>query len=76
MSDIELNLHIWRELKSHLIGGDVQAAAEDFVRVLIENGANAEDIAQFAIDAEVKLALAEYIELDADEFEEDEEYDD
>lgn len=75
MDSIEVYLQIWKELKPHLMGGDLESAAEDFVRVLIENGVNAEDVTEFAIDKEIKLALAEYIDLEDEEFEdEDEEY--
>jgi len=75
VDSIEVYLQIWKELKPHLMGGDLESAAEDFVRVLIENGVNAEDVTEFAIDKEIKLALAEYIDLEDEEFEdEDEEY--
>ena len=70
--DIELHLLVWNELKSHLTGNDANEAAEDFVRVLVEHGADAEEIAEFAIDDEVKSALKEYIELEDDEEEIDE----
>jgi len=72
LEDIEVNLLVWKELKGHL-NNDTESAAEDFVRVLIEHGAEAEDIAKYAVDSEVKRALMEYIEVDddSDEFHED-----
>ena len=65
--DIELHLQVWKELREHFTGNDTVDAAEDFVRVLIEHGADAKEIAEYAIDAEVKSALQEYIELEVDE---------
>jgi len=67
--DVETHLQVWKELKPHLIGGDVEAAAEDFLRVLIEHGADADEIATYALDDALKLAIQEYVEIDEDEFE-------
>ena len=64
--DIETHLQVWKELKPHLIGGDVDAAAEDFMRVLIEHGADADEIATYALDGALKLAIQEYIEIEED----------
>ena len=69
--DLETHLQVWKELKPHLMGGDVEAAAEDFIRVLIEHGAEAESIAEYALDEALKLALQEYIELDEETFDDD-----
>lgn len=71
MDDIEIHLQVWKNLKPHLIGGDVAAAAEDFIQVLIENGADAVVIAEYAVDEELKLALRGYVELDEEEFDND-----
>jgi len=77
--DLELHLGIWNTLSEHIIVTDQADAAEDFIRILIEHGADAEDIAEFAIDEHIKDALSEYIELDEDEefdeLDEDEEFD-
>lgn len=75
--DIELHLQVWKELAEFFTGNDSGDAAEAFIRVLIEHGANAEEILEYAIDDDVKLALQEYVEVDADEFDEElsEEYD-
>ena len=64
--DIEIHLQVWEELKPHLIGGDVEAAAEDFLRVLVEHGADAAEIAKYALDSQLKLALSEYTDVDED----------
>ena len=73
--DLELHLLVWNELKEHFAGNDAEEAAEDFIRVLIEHGADADEIAEFAIDDEIKEALKEYTDLDEeDEFEEEDEY--
>jgi len=65
--DIELHLQVWNELKEHIIDIDKQEAAEAFIRVIIEHGADADDIAKYAIDAEIKSSLLEYTELEEDE---------
>jgi hypothetical protein len=71
MEDLEIHLQVWKALKSHLVAGDAESAAEDFLHVLIEHGAQAEEIAEYALDADLKLALKEYTDL-----EDDDEYDD
>ena len=73
--DIELHLQVWKELRKHFTGNDTEDAAEDFVRVLIEHGADANEIAEFAIDDEVKSALQEYIEFEEDDEDFDDEFD-
>lgn len=55
--DIELHLQVWKELKPHLIGGDIQSAADDFIHVLLEHGADANEIMTFAVDSDIKVAL-------------------
>ncbi len=72
--NIELHLQVWNELKPHLVGGDLDQAADDFVHVLIEHGADATEIATYAIDSAVKKALQEYVELDIDEDEFEDEW--
>ena len=72
--NIEINLHVWNELKEHII--DREEAAEDFVRVLIEHGALADKIVEYAIDSDVKSALKEYTELEDDEDNDDRYFDD
>ena len=72
--DIELHLQIWKELRPHLMGGDVEAAAEDFIHVLLEHGVDAKDLASYALDKELKTALRDY--TDEAEFDDDEEYED
>ena len=74
--DIELHLQVWKELRNHFTGSDSDVAAEDFVRVLIEHGANADDIAEYAIDDEIKTALMEYTELEEDDDDDDDDDDD
>ena len=71
LDNIEIHLQVWKNLKPHLIGGDVESAADDFIQVLIENGADATDIAEYAVDEELKLALRGYVELDEEEFDND-----
>ena len=73
--DLELHLLVWKELREHFTGSELQDAAEDFVRILIEHGADAEKISEYSIDTEIKEALKDYIEFeddDIDEFDEDE----
>lgn len=72
--DVELNLQIWKQLKPHLIGGDVDEAAVDFVATLVEHGISVEDLASYALDSELKEALRDY--TDDDIIHDDEEYDD
>lgn len=69
MDDLEVHLQIWKELKPHLMGGDVVAAAEDFVHVLLEHGADANEIMEYAIDSDLKLVLREY--ADEEHFDDD-----
>lgn len=69
--DIDMLLEIWKGLKPHLAGGDIDAAAEDFVHILTEHGISAEDLAEYALDPELKAILREY--TDEEDFDEDEE---
>ena len=70
--DIDTHLQVWKALRPHLIGGDIDEAAEDFLRVLVEHGADAEEIAEFALDSSLKAALSEYLdEVDEDDYEDD-----
>ena len=69
--DVELAVQLWKQMKSHLIGGDVDEAANDFVATLMEHGISAEDLASYALDTPLKEALREYAGDDvvmADEF--------
>jgi hypothetical protein len=59
------------------MGGDLAAAADDFVHVLVEHGADANEILKFAVDADLKIALQEFADEEAfAEEEEDEDEDD
>lgn len=62
--DVELNIQIWKQLKPHLMGGDVEEAAVDFVSTLMEHGITATDLAAYALDRELKEALREYADDD------------
>lgn len=75
--DIELHLQVWNELKEHIISADRTDASDDFIRVLIEHGADANKILEFALDDELKESLSEYIEVEEEEFDDDfeDEYD-
>ena len=73
--DLELHINVWKEMKEHFSGNDAKDAAEDFVRILIEHGASADEFSEYAIDSEIKNALLEYTELDEDEYETEDEYD-
>jgi len=68
--DIEVHLQIWKELKSHLIGGDISAAADDFIHVLLENGIDANEIVTYALDSDLRSAIREY--ADEEHFDEEE----
>jgi hypothetical protein len=70
--DAEVCLEIWNALRPHLISGDLKEAADDFVHVMIENGFNAEDLAEYAVAPEIKSALKDYAELEEYEDEDDE----
>jgi hypothetical protein len=69
MNDLEVQLQIWKELKPHLIGGDVEAAADDFIHVLLEHGADANEIMKYAVDSDLKLVLRDH--ADEEHFEDD-----
>ena len=69
--NVEICLEIWNALRSHLLVGDVEEAADDFMHVLIENGANAEEIAEYALSPELRSALMDYTELDEEDEDED-----
>jgi len=70
--DIEVNLLVWNEIKEHILSSDRTEASEDFVRVLVEHGADINDIAEYAIDSDIKKALLEYGDLE--EHHQEEEY--
>lgn len=68
--DIEVHLQVWKELKPHLIGGDVIAAAEDFIQVLLEHGIDANEVMKYAVDNDLKSVLREF--ADDEHFDEEE----
>jgi len=68
--DIEILLQIWKELKPHLLGGDVDAAADDFMHVLLEHGIDANEIIAFGVDSHLKSALRDL--ADEEHFDEEE----
>ena len=78
--DIELILQIWKEMKPHILGGDIESAAEDFVHILLEHGIDPNEVMTFAVDSELKTILRdhadeEHFDEDDDEYDEGE-YDD
>ncbi len=67
---------IWGELKRYLNTVDRGEAAEVLVSLLIDNDEDAEDIRDaFKGDADIKRALASYINDDQEEVEEEDEED-
>ena len=74
--DLELILQVWKELKSHLIGGDVEDAADDFVHVLMEHGISPNEILKYGVDRDLKHALHGLADEEELELHEDEEFDD
>ena len=65
---------IWGELKRYVNTVDRDEAAETLVSILIDNDESAEDIkAAFKGDAEIKRALASYIDDQEEELEEEDE---
>lgn len=76
----DLASEIWGELKRYVNTVDRNEAADILVSILIDNDESAEDIkAAFKGDAEIKNALASYIddqEEEIDEDEDEEDYDD
>lgn len=69
MEDLEVHLEVWKALKTHLISSDVEAAADDFVHVLLEHGADANEIVKYAVDSDLKEVLKDY--ADEEHFEEE-----
>jgi hypothetical protein len=60
---IELSREIWDELKRYINVVDREEAAEIMVSVLIDNDASAEEIKDtFKGDAEIRRAVATYLE--------------
>ena len=77
--DLEVHLQNWKELKPHLMGGDVTAAADEYIHVLLEHGADANEIIKYAVDSDLKTVLREYADdehFDDDEVSEEWEQDD
>ena len=74
----ELASEIWREIKRHINSVDRNDAAETMVSVLIDNDVSAEEIkSTFKGDTEIKRALTDYLKVEDELDEEDEEeYDD
>jgi type III secretory pathway lipoprotein EscJ len=67
---LELNLDIWEAMQEHIV--DVKGAADDFVAVLVENGIDAEKIADVTTNEDIRKALLDYdidIEVEEDDFE-------
>ncbi len=71
MDDLEIQLQIWKELRTFFDVSDVDRAAEVFVNVLIENGVKAEDVTEYAVDDSIILALQEFIEIEEIEYDDD-----
>lgn len=70
--DVNLASVIWDELKRYVNTVDRLEAAESLVNVLIDNDVDAEDIrSAFSGDKEIKSALANYV--DQDQIEDDDE---
>ena len=65
---------VWDEIKRYINTVDRSEAAETLVSVLIDNDSDPEDIRDaFKGDADVRRALAEYLDTDRDN-EEEEDY--
>lgn len=72
----EIASEIWGELKRYVNTVDREEAAETLVSILIDNDESAEDIKQaFKGDADIKRALASYIDDEEEEAEYEEEED-
>lgn len=64
--NIEILLEVWSALRPHLIGGDVEVAADDFVHVVLEHGVSASALLPYVNDDdELATALKEYAREDA-----------
>ena len=73
MMDVNLTSVIWDELKRYINTVDRAEAAESLVNVLIDNDIDAEEIkTAFSGDKEIKSALANYVDDQTEEDEEDE----
>ena len=68
--DIELLLQIWKELRPHILSGDREEAAEDFIHTIMEHGVDPNEVMTFATDADLKAILREH--ADEEHFDEDE----
>jgi hypothetical protein len=67
---IDINLDVWEAMQEHIV--DIKSAADDFVAVLIENGIEAQKIADVTTNEDVRKALLDYdVEV---EIEEDDEF--
>jgi len=77
--NVEIHLQVWHELKEYILGADISTAADDFITILVEHGADPVDIQKFALDDELKSALTEYLDVEEEdddyEYGDDEEYD-
>ena len=74
--DEQLVSVIWDELKRYINTVDRAEAAESLVSILVDNDFDADDIkAAFAGDKEIKNAIAQYLDNNEEEFEEDDDYD-
>ena len=63
---------VWDEIKRYINTVDRSEAAETLVSVLIDNDSDPEDIREaFKSDADVRRALAEYLDTDRDDEEDD-----
>jgi hypothetical protein len=71
---LDLSLEIWEALRPHIAGG-FQAAADDFVSILSENAYSLEELSENTTDSYIRSSLKDYIELDDDEPEIDDDMD-
>ena len=66
---------VWDEIKRYINTVDRSEAAETLVSVLIDNDSDPEDIRDaFKGDADVRRALAEYLDTDRDNEDDEEDY--
>ena len=66
---------VWDEMRRYINTVDRPEAAETLVSVLIDNDSDPEDIREaFKGDADVRRALAEYLDTDRDNEDDEEDY--
>jgi len=68
--NVDTFAELWEAMRPHFAGG-YDSAAEDFVTVLSDHGVELEDFREHISDSNLVKALAEYVEVNDEDIEDE-----